>query len=108
MDSNPIVQAIPDNSEILLEFYNFDSGERQIEKTYILKNDGIVEGTSQNSEITLSLHSKYMDGLTNKNFCSMINQANTNGDLGVDTSLSSVELAWKFKSLYAYRDCLGF
>lgn len=108
LSSNPMVEAIPENSQILLSFYNFNSGSREIEKSFILKENGVVEGTLQSPEVTLLLHSKYLEGLTNKNFCSVITQANANGDLGFETSLSTTELAWKFKSLYAYRDCLGF
>lgn len=107
MNSNPMVQAIPDDSSILLEFYNYNSGERQVEKSYILKNDGIEEGILGNPEVTLSLNSKYLDGLTNKNFCTMISQANTAGDLGFESALSTTEIAWKFKSMYTYKDCLG-
>ena len=86
--------------------YNFNSGERQFENIYILKNDGIVLGSLDEAKITLSLHSKYLNDLTNKNFCSILKTANTNGDLGIETELSKAKLAWEFKSMNNYKDCL--
>lgn len=103
---NSVVKAIPSESTISLRFYNFDSGERVFEKSYLITTGKIIEGTGD-SDIALLLHSKYLKELTNKNFCSIIQKANKNGDLGFETNLSSVALAWKMKSMYQYKECLG-
>lgn len=110
LSGSGMVRAIPKNSELLLKFYSFNSGKRVWEKSYSLTS-GIMRETvalNEQADIILSLDSRYLAGLTNKNFCSMIQQANKNGDLGFETEMSAVKLAWKFKSMYQYRGCFGF
>lgn len=105
-----IVGAIPSGSEILLKFYNFNSGSRVWEKSYAMTKGSVKEITNveERADIVLTLNSNYLNSLTNQNFCDVIQKANNNGDLGFGTSLSEVALAWKFKSMYQYRTCLGF
>jgi hypothetical protein len=108
MSSNDMVKALPSNSEILVKFYNFNSGTRAWERAYLLKNSKIIEtDTDANAEIVLTLHSKYLQGLTNENFCAVIEKANNNGDLGFESELSKASLLWKFKSMLEYKSCLG-
>ena len=40
-------------------------------------------------------------------FCNTMKKAKANDDLGYDTKLSSLELAWKFKSMMKYKECFG-
>lgn len=107
LSSSDLVNALPEDGSILLRFYNFNTGSRQWEKSFIIKKGNVREGI-ENADITLILHSKYLSGLTTGNFCSMINQAKKNKDLGFETSLSKISLGWKYKSMYKFRDCLGF
>lgn len=110
LSRSDIVQALPKYSIILLKFYNFESGEMEWEKAYIIEENKVKETNDFNkySEITFSIHSKYLEGLTNKNFCEVIKQAKEKGDLDIKTELSTIRLIWKFKSMYDYRECLGF
>ncbi|MDO8517438.1 MAG: hypothetical protein Q7S33_04930 [Nanoarchaeota archaeon] len=127
-----MIQALPDNSALLLKFYNvrnstalisehpknptnnqedfsdFNSGQRQWEKTYAITKGSVKEGNVENPDITILLSSKYLNELTTSNFCSIIKKAKANNDLGIETSLSTPSLLWKFKSMTKYRDCLGF
>jgi len=107
---NSIVKAIPSESVILLRFFNFDTGSRTWENSYIINSTFIMKINESNInednyEIIVLMHSKYLKELTTSNFCSIIKKANTNGDLAIETQLSSVELGWKFKSLYKFKDC---
>jgi hypothetical protein len=110
LSKNSMINALPEDSKLLLKFYNFNSGERQWEKLFIIQKGIIKETTNPNevADIVLLLHSKYIPELTEANFCSIVQKANANKDLGFETALSKVALAWKFKSMYAYRDCFGF
>lgn len=104
-----LVQAIPSDSEILLKFYNISSGSKVWEKSYALTKGSVRETSSEEkADIVLSLDSKYLKDLTNRNFCNIIQKANNNGDLKIETDLSDASLAWKFKSMYEYRSCLEF
>lgn len=110
LSKNSMISSLPEGSKLLLKFFNFNSGERQWEKFFLLQK-GLVKETSnpnEEADIILSLHSKYIPQLTETNFCSIIQTANANRDLGFETALSKTALAWKFKSLYGERACFGF
>ena len=104
---NSLIQALPDKSIISLRFYNFDNGQRNYEKSFVLTRASVKEENTTSADITLLLHSKYLKGLTNKNFCDIIQKANTAGDLGVETNLSMASLALKFRSVIKYKSCIG-
>ena len=106
LSKNKVVRDLPKDSKIILKFYNFNSGSREIEKIYTLTKGSVSEG-GNSGDIVLSLHSKYLNGLTNSNFCSVIQKANKNGDLGFETELSKASLAWKFKSVLEHKSCFG-
>jgi hypothetical protein len=104
-----MVADLPKDSKILLKFYNFDLGERQWERFFMIQKGEVREtlNPGENADMVLLLHSKYLGELTNQNFCSITKQAKENGDMGIETTLSSTALAWKFKSVYEYKDCFG-
>jgi hypothetical protein len=104
VSTNSIVRALPKDAEVLIRFYNFKSGQRQFEKSYLI-TDRIIETNRETAEVIIFLDSKYLSDLTNKNFCSAIKRANQNSHLGFETSLSKTKLAWKYRALLNYRDC---
>ena len=107
---NQVIQSLPSDANILLKFYNFNIGDRQWEKSYLITKGKVVENTAsvQTADIILSMSSKYLDQMTTSNFCSVIQTANANRDLGFETTLSKLSLGWKYKSVYTYRSCFGF
>ena len=102
-----LVHDIPKDGIIKLSFYNFDSGDREIEESYVLTKGNVVKG-SEAGDIEIQIHSKYLAELTNKNFCSVVPSAKANGDMITDSKLSTSKLSWKYKGMFKYRDCLGF
>jgi len=107
ISENSIVKALPEDSALLLEFYNWKNDTKNIEKTYTLRKSKVTEERVSNPDITLSLNSKYLSQLTNKNFCNIIQQANKARDLEMNSSLSKVALAWKFRAILKYKECFG-
>jgi hypothetical protein len=103
-----LVKDIPEGATLSLRFFNFNSGERQWENSYILTRGSAREGLADNADIYLTIHSKYLGQFTGNNFCAVIKRANANRDLGFESPLSKAGIAWKFKSMYQYRECLGF
>ena len=101
-----MVNSVPKDSVIMLHFYNFNTGKRVIEKSFVIKKGNVKEG-NESSDVTIYIHSKYLKSMTNKNLCAIIKKADKNGDLGMDTSLSKTALAWKFKGMFKYRECLS-
>lgn len=108
LSKNQLVKDLPSNAIILLRFYNFNTGERQWEKSYVLTTGNAREGLVDNADITIVIHSRYLSSFTSTNFCSVIKTAKANNDLGIWYTCSKMSLMWKFKSMMKYRECLGF
>ena len=108
LSRNAVIKDLPEDSSVLLKFYNFDSGSREWEKSFVLTKGNVEEGSVDIPDLTIYLHSKYLDGWNSRNFCNIMSEANRNGDLGYETSLSSVKFAWKFKSMNKHKSCFGF
>ena len=107
LEETSLVKELPEDSMILLRFYNFDSGDREWEKSFVLTKNNVYEGTLENPDLTLALDSVYLKELSSNNFCGVMSKANKNGGLGVSSSLSKAGLLWKFKSLNKYKGCFG-
>jgi len=60
LSKNSMVKALPTSSFIILRFYNFNSGQRVFEKSYLLSNSGVEETELQNADITILISSKYL------------------------------------------------
>lgn len=104
--ANEMISSIPKNGVLSLTTFNFNSGEREIEKTFILKKDLAYEG-SESADIYINVHSKYVTQLNTNNLCDVLKRANANGDFGAWSELEDSSLVWKYKSMLKYRDCLG-
>jgi len=104
---NAVVQDIPEDTKILLRFYNFNSGTREYEKSFILTKGNVEEGYVENPDLTLIIHSKYLESWNSRNFCTIMSQANRNGDLAYMSELSTTKLLWKFKSMNEHKSCFG-
>ena len=112
LSGNDMIKMLPENSIISLKFYNFNTGSRVWEKSYILnkgKVSEINEGTykDMSPDITLSMHSKYLNELTDQNLCSIIRKAKSNNDLGIEMHISYAALLWKYRTVLKYKDCFG-
>jgi hypothetical protein len=108
LSSSSIVNELPADASIVLRFYNFNSGEREWEKSYIILKGKVKEGYNADADMIVSLHSKYIEPLTNKNFCSIVKGAQKNGDFGYESKLSDARMLWKYKAMIKYRECFGF
>ena len=107
LSANNMINILPENSEVSLKFYNFNTGSRVWEKSYALKKGLVKEGTAINPDITLSMHSKYFNELTDQNLCSTIKNAKSNNDLGTEMHISYAALLWKYRNVLKYKDCFG-
>jgi len=107
LSGNSMIKILPENSAISLKFYNFNTGGRVWEKSYVLRKGLVEEGTATNPDITLSMHSKYFNELTDQNLCSTIKNAKSNNDLGTEMHISYAALLWKYRNVLKYKDCFG-
>ena len=107
LSRNAVIKDIPDNNKILLQFYNFNSGSREYEKSFILTKGNVEEGELDNPDLTMIIHSKYLEDWDSRNFCTIMSRANKNGDLSYSSELSTAKLLWKFKSMNKHKSCFG-
>lgn len=101
-----IVQDLPSSAILNLKFYNFNSGEREWENSYILRKNSVEDGTA-NADMDIVMSSSYVKNLKSQGTCEVLTLANEEGAFYVETELSDTALAWKFKSMLKYKDCLG-
>jgi hypothetical protein len=104
-----LVQDLPKDAEILLRFYNFNTGERQWEKSYVITKGELKEGWTDSPDITVVISSKYLNGggFTDQNFCSVVKKAQADGNLGFETHISDLAILWKYSGMKKYLSCLG-
>ena len=107
LSKNAVIRDIPEDTTILLRFFNFNSGTREYEKDFSLTKGEVKEGYTENPDLTMEIHSKYLDGWNSRNFCQIMTRANNNGDLGYSSELSTTKLLWKFKSMNKHKSCFG-
>ncbi|MEK6917574.1 MAG: hypothetical protein AABW51_01365 [Nanoarchaeota archaeon] len=107
LQKNDLINKLPDDAKIVLAFYNFYTRERVWEASYLLSKGKVEKGTLDDYDIKLMMHSKYITILNENNLCSIIQLAQRNGDFGSETQASKLSLAWKYKSIMSYKDCLG-
>ncbi len=106
LSKSGIVQDLPKDSILKLQFYNFDSGQREWEKSYNLKKNLVEEG-DELGDIQIMMDSKYVGDFKVKGPCEVLTDAKDNGDFGIETKMSQSALMWKYKNMLKYRDCLG-
>lgn len=94
---NQIIQDLPSSAEISL---------KTSQNEYTITKGKVIEAKANNPDITISIPSKYITEFSN-GFCSTIDKSNRNKDLEITLHLSETALAWKYKSLFKYRECFG-
>ena len=107
LSRNAVVKDLPGGTKVLLRFYNFDSGVRSFERSFVLTNSEVYEGEIDNPDLTLFIASHYLEEWNSRNFCNIMSNARNNGELGYESSLSSIKLAWKFRSMNKHKSCFG-
>lgn len=107
LQQQKVVSDLPKSAVISLRLYNFNSGERQWEKSYIITKGKVIEGNAENPDLDIILSSKYIYEIA-KDMCAGVNLAKKNGDIGFDLKISEAGFLWKYKSMFGYRSCFGF
>jgi len=106
LQSQQFVKDIPGSTTIFLKLYNMNAGQQQWEESYVIKKSSVKLGTAESADITISVDSKYLSQL-GADICGTIKTARNNGEMKIETKLTTAQLLWKFKSMLKYRDCLG-
>ncbi len=97
MSNSHLIKSLSEDSSITLRFYS--KTPEEVEHSYIITKASVKQGSSDNVDVIIYLHSKYMSQMTTANICEVIEKARKNKEVNINTQLSKVELAWKFRSL---------
>lgn len=103
--SSNMLDKIPQDHPITLQFYYFEGGRRVSLRKFILGPGGKVDG--QESDLKILLDRNYISDFETDSFCDVIKAAKSAGHLGTRSELSSTKLLWRYKSLMEYKDCFG-
>ena len=106
MKNTPLISDLPDKTIIYMRFFTFETGKREWQKEYIVKQGEINEGKPEKWDIEMIMHSKYVNRLYLEPFCNVSSSAKKSGDLAFNTEISSIMLAWKFRGLIEYKKCI--
>ncbi|PIN93511.1 hypothetical protein COU61_00830 [Candidatus Pacearchaeota archaeon CG10_big_fil_rev_8_21_14_0_10_35_13] len=108
INTNEMLNDMPDSGSIVLRFYDFKNGERIWQDGFLLSKKGLGEG--EMPDILLYLHAKYINELKDDgtNLCEVIQKAKNNGDVASETELSKTKLLLRYAGMIKYRDCFGF
>ena len=87
--------------------YNFDTGVRQWEKSYVITKGNVEEVNAQNLDenkldLEIIINSKYA---LSAEFCTAIKQARANNDFGYELKASKASLLWKYRGMMKYKNC---
>lgn len=105
LSNQQIVKDIPEKGKFLLKLYNFNSGERQIEETYVISKANVEKASSESYDAIIYLDSKYVSQLSD--FCNAISTAKKNNELGYESKISELAFMWKYKGMLKYKSCFG-
>ena len=101
-----LVRELPKDAEIEFTLYNFNTGVRQWEESYVIKKAQVYPGKAEDPDVVVLLSSKYVTSLGN--FCNTIINAKNNGDFSFEIKKSKASLLWKYKGMMEYKSCFGF
>ncbi|MBD3247152.1 hypothetical protein GF378_00855 [Candidatus Pacearchaeota archaeon] len=109
LPQNQVIQDLPDNARILLSFFNFNTGERQWERDYLIGKGSATQVSSMPNDLDMKMimHSRNVPLLKEGNLCNVVATAKKNGDYATELVGSKTSLLWKYKGVMKYKDCLG-
>lgn len=107
LEQQQVVRDLPSNAKISLRLYNFNSGSREWEKSYIITKGKAIEGLSSDVDLEIILSSRYIFEVA-KDLCSGVKKAKENNDMGFNLKISTASFLWKYKGMLKYRSCFGF
>jgi len=92
-----VVRDLPKDALILLVIGNH---------SYAIERNSVEEKEIDGADIIIYLPSVYLESIGTEGLCPTVKKANEAGDITSEIKLSEFELAWKYKSMVKYRECL--
>jgi hypothetical protein len=106
LEGQAIIQDFPEGGVLSLRLYNFNSGEKQWENSYIIKKGSVVKGLADNPDAEITMPSRYIEEIQ-IGLCGAITKANNNGDVGITLNMGKAAFLWKYNGMMKYKSCFG-
>ncbi len=104
-----ISSELPDNSKILIVFYDRDKGYWEADRYYFATKNTLMQSHDRNDvDFKIIMNSRWLTILDKMDFCNVVKNAKANRDFDVELIESKTSLLWKYKSLMSFKECLGF
>lgn len=103
--SNEIIKDIPEKYPVFLRFFKIEKDQKIWQDGFLIGKNKIL--TKGDPLIYITINSEYLNEL-NRDFCSTIQKAYQNKDIGIYSDYSKVSLSIKYFSMIKHRDCIGF
>jgi len=104
--SSEFIEDLPKKGAIALQFYDFVNGQRVWQSGFLIGQDGFL--SSGTPDLVLIMHSKYISSLDGTNLCEVVQAAQANNDMWVESQESNAKLFLKYAGMLKHRDCFGF
>ena len=104
--SSAFVGDLPSKGVIALQFYDFVDGQRVWQSGFLIGKEGFL--SSGVPDMVLIMHTKYITELNQKDLCEVVQSAQANNDMWVESELSNAKLFLRYAGMMKYRDCFGF
>lgn len=104
--STEFIKDVPEKDPVALVFYSFEGNERVVRDGFLIgENQLLTEGEPS---VYIWVHARYIPEFDGTNLCEIIQMANQNGDLALESPYGNAKLLLKYSSMLKYRDCFGF
>jgi len=104
--SSDFIEDLPKNGAIALQFYDFKDGQRVWQSGFLIGQKGFL--ASGTPDLVLIMHAKYISYLDGTNLCEVVQAAQVNNDMWVESQESNAKLFLKYAGMMKHRDCFGF
>jgi len=106
IEENEVVMSLSKDAVLNVKFYNFNTGVRQWDASYVITKGSMKEGYDSNADADIIIASKYAAYLAS-DFCGTMKKAKEAGDLGLELKKGKAGLLWKYRGVMQYKSCLG-
>ncbi len=97
LENHQIFQELPEETNIQINF-----GEEE----YSVLEESVESGEISDADVTVNVPEEYIEKVGELGLCSALEEAVKNNEVSVETTLSESELAWKYRDLLKYRECI--
>ena len=104
--SSEFIGDLPSKGIIGLQFYAFREGERIWQSGFLIGKNGFL--SSGTPDLVMIMHTKYIAELNQRDLCDVVQSAQANREMWVESELSNAKLFLKYAGMMKYRDCFGF